>query len=100
MDKFIRRIVDAFLQGVEDVMGCFVRGMSAPEAEMMIKERCDSLAVRHVFGVPGRKWIGRWRKDLEGRKRLVVNRRSRQPFNLEHHGKRPNMNELTTTTRG
>jgi hypothetical protein len=74
MDKFIRRIVDAFLQGVEDVMAALCEGMSAPEAEMMIKERCDSLAV--VMYSEYLEEVDRQvRKDLEGRKGWVVNRR-------------------------
>jgi hypothetical protein len=65
MDKFIRRIVDAFLQGVEDVMAALCEGMSAPEAEMMIKERCDSLAV--VMYSEYLEEVDRQvRKDLEG----------------------------------
>jgi hypothetical protein len=33
MEEFIRRVMDAFLQGVEDVVAALCKGMSAPEAD-------------------------------------------------------------------
>lgn len=74
MEEFIRRVMDAFLQGVEDVVAALCKGMSAPEAEMMIKERCDNLAA--VMYSEYLEEVDRQvRKDLENRKGWVVNKR-------------------------
>jgi hypothetical protein len=74
MDEFIRRVMDAFLQGVEDVVAALCKGMSAPEAEMMIKERCDNLAVA-MYSEYLKEVDRQVRNDLENRKGWVVNKR-------------------------
>ena len=44
MDNFVRRVCSVFLQGIEGILDALCRGMTCPDAEVMIKACCDGLA--------------------------------------------------------
>ena len=44
MDNFVRRLCGVFLQGIEGILDALCRGMTCPDAEVMIKACCDGLA--------------------------------------------------------
>ena len=73
MDKFIRQVCEAFLQGIEDIVGTLCEGMSFPKAEITIKERCDELAATLCAGLL-EEMDRQVREDREARKEWVVSR--------------------------
>ena len=44
MGNFVRRLCGVFLQGIEGILDALCRGMTCPDAEVMIKACCDGLA--------------------------------------------------------